>query len=69
MKPNQNIFDNALKNFNLRKNEVLFVAHDKDEIDGAKKIGLKVVEYNNYLKVKTKADYEILKFSELLNFI
>ena len=38
-------------------------------IDGAKKIGLKVVEYNNYLKLKTKADYKILEFSELLNFI
>jgi len=69
MKPNPNIFDYALQNFNLRKNEVLFIAHDKDEIDGAKKIGLKVVEYNNYLKIKTKADYKILKFSKLLNFI
>ncbi len=69
IKPNPNIFDYVLKNFNLRKNEVLFIAHDKDEIDGAKKIGLKVVEYNNYLKVKTKADYKILEFSELLNFI
>lgn len=69
MKPDSNIFDYALKNFNLVKDEVLFVAHDKDEIDGAKKIGLKIVEYNNYLKVKTKADYKISKFSELLNFV
>jgi len=69
MKPNTNIFDYALKNFNLRKNEVLFVAHDKDEIDGAVKYGITTAEFNNYLEYKTKADIKINQFNELYRII
>ena len=68
-KPDPFIFNYALKQYNLHKNEVVFVAHDKDEIDGAVKFGIKVIEYNNYLNYKTLADRKINSFLELLEEI
>ncbi len=68
-KPDPKIFDLALNNADLSMEETIFVAHDKDEIDGAKLAGLKVVEFNNYLKIDTKADFKIDCFQKLLDFI
>ena len=66
-KPDPLIFDYALKQYNLCKDQVFLVAHDKDEIDEAEKIGIKTIEFNNYLNSKTKRSYKIHKFSELSN--
>ena len=68
-KPDPAIFLNTLELVSLKINEVLFVAHDKDEIDGAISIGLDVIELNNYLNEETKAKIKIKNFKELLNYI
>lgn len=69
IKPHPVIFSYALDQFNLDKETVYFVAHDFDEIVGAKNFGLKVIEFNNYLRIPTPADYKITSFSDLLQFI
>lgn len=68
-KPDSKIFKIALSRFNLYIDEVLFVAHDIDEINGANKLGIKTVEYNNYLGLATNADYKINHFFNLLSII
>lgn len=68
-KPDPAIFIRTLESVGFGKNDVLFVAHDKDEIDGAKSLGLNVVEFNNYLNEKTKANIKIRCFKELLDYI
>lgn len=40
-----------------------------DEIEGAINIGLKVIEFNNYLRTPTRTELKIEKFSELLHTI
>lgn len=68
-KPSPEIFQFALDWSGFSKDEVIFVAHDQDEIDGAKSLGLKVCEYNNYLNRETKADFKIKDFREILNLL
>jgi len=68
-KPDPMIFEYALRNCNLKKEEVLFIAHDKDEIDGAVGFGLKVIEYNNYLKYETLAKIKIEKFEDIVKIV
>jgi putative hydrolase of the HAD superfamily len=68
-KPNSKIFMVALNKLNLKKEEVIFIAHDKDEIDGAINIGITTVELNNYLNVRTNAEYRIKNISNLKQFL
>jgi HAD superfamily hydrolase (TIGR01549 family) len=66
-KPNPKIFQLAMDKFSLSSHSVLFVGHDKDEIDGAETIGIRSIEFNNYLGLTTSATYKISHFSELIN--
>ena len=68
-KPSPEIFNYALNKTGFKKEEIIFVAHDKDEIDGAKKIGIFTLEFNNYLGMETNHDIRIDNFSELLAVI
>jgi len=68
-KPNPKIFELAINYFSLNINDVIFVAHDEDEIDGAVKFGIQVIEYNNYLKLKTNTKIRINEFSEILFYL
>ena len=68
-KSNKKIFQLTLKKINLHSTEVLFVGHDRDEIKNAGANKIITVEYNNYLKLPTKANYKISKFNQLLNII
>lgn len=68
-KPDPEIFSIALNLFDLKKNEVVFVGHDVDEINGATDWGIEVIEYNNYLEEATNAKYKISCFSEILNIV
>jgi len=65
-KPNPKIFELAMDKFSLSSQKVLFVGHDKDEIDGAETLGIRSVEFNNYLGLPTSATYKIDHFSELI---
>jgi FMN phosphatase YigB (HAD superfamily) len=64
-KPDPASFSHILSDLELHKSGVIFVGHDADEINGAKKFGIKVIEFNNYLKNKTNADYRIKRFSQI----
>ncbi len=64
-KPHPKMFGVVLDKLGLTKKEVLFVAHDKDEIDGAMDQDITVVEFNNYLGGKTAAEYRISDFGQL----
>lgn len=68
-KPDHKIFEYALNKYSLKKEQVYFVAHDFDEILGAQRIGIKVIEFNNYLGIKTPAEFHIDNFFQLLDFI
>lgn len=68
-KPDPSFFSFVLSDLGLQKPEAIFVGHDVDEINGARKFGLKVIEFNNYLKNKTEADYRIGRFSGILEAI
>jgi HAD superfamily hydrolase (TIGR01549 family) len=68
-KPDPSFFSYVLSDLRLQKNVVVFVGHDVDEINGAKKFGIKVIEFNNYLKNHTNADYRIGKFSQIPDII
>jgi len=67
-KSNPMTFKHVLDTMNLNMNNVLFVGHDKDEISSANSIGIKTLEYNNYLNVVTYSKYKIKHFSEILNY-
>lgn len=69
LKPDPMIFKIALDSVSVKDEEALFVAHDKDEIAGARAIGLKVVEFNNYLGLNTDADIRIDSFRQILDFV
>jgi len=45
-KPSKKFFDYVLKRYKLKKDEVLFLAHDHDELYGAKKLGYDILDYN-----------------------
>ncbi len=68
-KPSPEIFEHALKKNGLAIDEVIFVAHDKDELDGARKIGIRTVEFNNFLKLQIETDHKIKKFSSLFKVV
>ncbi len=65
-KPDPEIFRLVLGKLGQTTEEVIFVGHDKEELDGAEEVGIKSVEYNNYLGLPNKASFKIKKFSELL---
>lgn len=68
-KPDPRNFDFIMNEFSLTKDNLLFVAHDKDEIDGASDYGIKTIEFNNYLQYQNSATFQIEVFSELLNLM
>lgn len=68
-KPDKRMFEKALKKAGCYLKEALFVGHDKDEITGAKKYGLKTIELNNYLGAKNDADIKISSFKEILEHL
>ncbi len=65
-KPAREAFFAALSRADCGVGDALFVGHDKDELDGARAIGLRCVEFNNYLGYSTEADFRIRRFSQLM---
>lgn len=69
-KPHKKIFLRALNKVKLKPSEVLMVGDSElDDINGAKKIGIKSVLLQTKKNQKTKADYKIKKIPELLKII
>ncbi len=68
-KPHPDVFQHVLDKHGLQKNEVYFVAHDQDEIDGAIDFGIEVIEFNNYLGWETKAVIKVESFSGIGDWV
>ncbi len=71
-KPDPVFFDFALKKHRLRKEEVLFVAHDYDELRGAHDYGLETVAFNYDPTLDLSfipEDNKIPEFRELLEIV
>lgn len=60
-KPNARAYESVLEHFNVKPSEAVFVGHEKEEIDGAKALGIKTIGFN------VKDDSEPDAFAE--NFI
>lgn len=70
-KPDKRFFDYALKKYGLRREEVVFVAHDLDELEGAHKLGLPTVALNYDLKDLPYMGYstKINNFGDLIDLV
>lgn len=68
-KSDPKFFDLALTLLKLKSGEVLFVGHDKEEIDGAESRGIISVEFNNYLGYANNATYKMKEFKQLKELI
>ena len=63
-KPDKRIFDIALRNTNLRPEEVLFVGDSNDDIQGAKSAGIVPVFIKRDLKSTKMLDYNKIEDEE-----
>jgi putative hydrolase of the HAD superfamily len=61
-KPEKGAYLAVLKYFKTKPSEAIFVGHDKDEIEGAKKLKIKTISYRGY----KKADFYIKDLKEVL---
>jgi HAD superfamily hydrolase (TIGR01549 family) len=68
-KPDPTIYIKSMELYNLGNEDVLFVGHDKDEIEGANKVGIKTILFNNYLKKNIDSAYSIDNFSDILSIV
>jgi len=78
-KPHPDFFNYALNKHNLNIEEVLFIAHDLDEISGAHDFGLDVIAYRYKQEIEPILDqldgdelgkiYRLTNFSDLLKLI
>jgi FMN phosphatase YigB (HAD superfamily) len=64
-KPEKGAYFAVLKYFRVKPRETIFVGHDKDEIEGAKKIKIKTISYLGY----KKADFYIKDFNKVLSIL
>jgi FMN phosphatase YigB (HAD superfamily) len=63
MKPHKKAFLTITSYFKVKRSEVVFVAHSKDELEGARKHRIKTIAY--MWDKGSKADFYIKKFSEI----
>ncbi|MBU2523100.1 MAG: HAD hydrolase-like protein [Nanoarchaeota archaeon] len=66
-KPDPRFYEHALKKYNLKKEDVVFLGHDVDEDDGAHNLGIKVIAFNYEPSDSEKLNYavKIKKFTRL----
>ena len=64
-KPEPQAYLTVLNNFKVKPEEALFVGHDKEELIGAKKLGIKTISYRGY----RKADFYAKNFKEILKLV
>lgn len=48
MKPDKEAYEAVLKAFNVKSSEAVFVAHDEDELVGARNVGIKTISYKGH---------------------
>jgi putative hydrolase of the HAD superfamily len=64
-KPDPRIYQAALTQLGLSVDQVVFVGHSPDELDGAREIKMKTIAFN--YEESVQADYYIDKFEDLLH--
>jgi len=64
-KPEKAAYDAVLDFFNAKPSETIFVGHDDDEMEGAKRLGIIAVSYSG----SKKGDFLINSFPELIAII
>ena len=62
-KPQKNAYFITLNQFRVKHNEAVFIGHSKDEIEGARKLGIKTIAIN--WDRGTKSDFYVKRFSEI----
>ncbi len=65
MKPHKKAYMNVLNHFKIKTNEAVFVGHSKDEIDGAKKLGIKTISYRE----NSDGDFSAKSFEDIQKII
>ncbi|MHA1721745.1 MAG: HAD family hydrolase [Candidatus Baldrarchaeia archaeon] len=65
-KPHREAYLTVLRHFNVKPYETVFVGHAKDEIEGAKKIGLITIVVGDR---NVKGDYFIKQFKDLIKIL
>ena len=63
-KPDQRIFNAALKQLGVTIEQAVFVGHSPEELDGAQAMGMKTVAFN--YGEQAKADFYVEEFKDLL---
>lgn len=66
-KPHKEAYDAAVKAAKAKPDEVAFVGHAKDELEGASKAGLRTIGYN--MDWGAKSDYYAEHFSDIISVI
>jgi HAD superfamily hydrolase (TIGR01509 family) len=67
MKPEKEAYLTVLNHFKVKPSEAIFVSDEKDEIDWARKIGIKTVFFSS--KKYDKADFSIRSFPQILKIL
>lgn len=52
-KPEAGAYLSVLKYFNVKPEEAVFVGHDESELEGAKRVGMKIIKIRRSLLTKT----------------
>jgi putative hydrolase of the HAD superfamily len=60
-KPDKETYLSVLDAFGVKPNEAVFVAHDEDELVGAKKLGIKTISYQGH----ESGDFVVQKFEDI----
>jgi len=70
-KPDKRFFDFALQKYGLKKEEVIFLGHDVDEIQGANSLGYSTVAYNYRAEdaQRLSCSQKICNFKDLIGLI
>ncbi|MDD5181624.1 MAG: HAD family hydrolase [Candidatus Nanoarchaeia archaeon] len=66
-KPHKEAYDAAVKATKAKQNEVMFVGHAKDELEGASKAGLRTIGYN--MDRGATSDCYAERFSDIISVI
>lgn len=64
-KPDKEAYFAVLNHFRVKPSETVFVAHDEDELVGAKKLGIKTISYQGH----ESGDFVIQNFKEILEVV
>ncbi|MDX9856797.1 MAG: HAD-IA family hydrolase [candidate division Zixibacteria bacterium] len=68
-KPDPAIYRIALETVGCHVTEAVFVGHDADEIEGANRLGICTIEFNNYLGTRTGADWRVNSFPQIREIV